>query len=63
LSVEATIDALPGETLRGTVSDIAATASLVRGDITYVVTIDLEERPDLPLRWGMTVFVNVDVAE
>ncbi len=61
LPVEATIDALPGETLRGTVSDIAEAASIVRGDVTYVVTIDVEERPDLPLRWGMTVFVNVDV--
>ncbi|MCP4428704.1 MAG: biotin/lipoyl-binding protein [Chloroflexi bacterium] len=63
LPIEATVDALPGETLHGTVSDIAAAASIVRGDVTYVVTIDLEERPDLPLRWGMTVFVNVDVSQ
>ena len=63
LPVSATVDALPGETLNGTVSDIASAASIVRGDVTYIVTIDLEDRPDLPLRWGMTVFVNVDVAE
>ena len=63
LPVEMSVDALPGETLRGIVTDIAAAASLVRGDVTYVVTIDLDDRPDLPLRWGMTVFVNVDVSK
>ncbi len=63
LPVEMSVDALPGETLRGTVTDIASTASLVRGDVTYVITIDLEDYPDLALRWGMTVFVNVDVSK
>ncbi|MEJ2746438.1 MAG: efflux RND transporter periplasmic adaptor subunit [Anaerolineae bacterium] len=62
LPVEITVDALPGETLNGTVADIADTSVLVQGDVTYVVTIDLEPRPDLPLRWGMTVFVNIDVS-
>jgi HlyD family secretion protein len=62
LSVEITVDALPGETLVGTVAEIADTAAVVQGDVTYVVTIDLEPRPDLPLRWGMTVFVNIDVS-
>jgi multidrug resistance efflux pump len=63
LPVEISVDALPGETLEGTVSDIATTASLVRGDVTYDVTIDLDDRHGLPLRWGMTVFVNVDVSD
>ena len=62
LPVKISVDALPGETLHGVVTDIAATASVVRGDVTYVVTIDLDDRPDLPLRWGMTVFVNIDVS-
>lgn len=62
LPVEITVDALPGETLKGTVTEIADTSALVQGDVTYVVTIDLESRPDLPLRWGMTVFVNIDVS-
>jgi HlyD family secretion protein len=62
LPVEISVDALPGETLKGTISDIADTSALVQGDVTYVVTIDLEPRPDLPLRWGMTVFVNIDVS-
>ncbi|MCB9445009.1 MAG: efflux RND transporter periplasmic adaptor subunit [Ardenticatenaceae bacterium] len=62
LPVEITVDALPGETLKGTVAEIADVSALVQGDVTYVVTIDLEPRPDLPLRWGMTVFVNIDVS-
>jgi HlyD family secretion protein len=62
LPVEISVDALPDETLTGTVTDIADTSALVQGDVTYVVTIDLEPRPDLPLRWGMTVFVNIDVS-
>lgn len=63
LPVEASIDALPGETLTGRVSNAAAVSRLYRGDVTYAVTIDLDEVPDLPLRWGMTVFVNVDVGD
>lgn len=59
--VEIQVDAIPGETLTGTVSRIAETAQLVRGDVTYEVIIDLDDPGDLPLRWGMTVFVDVDV--
>jgi hypothetical protein len=29
--------------------------------VTYEVTIALDDPGDLPLRWGMTVFVDVDV--
>lgn len=59
--VEVAVDALPGEVLRGTVSRIANTSQITRGDVTYEVTITLDDAPDLPLRWGMTVFVDVDV--
>ena len=52
-------DALPGEEVGGTVTDIASAASVVRGDVTYEVTIDLDES-DLPLRWGMTAFVDIE---
>jgi multidrug resistance efflux pump len=62
LPVEISVDALPGETLEGTIAEISETSALVQGDVTYIVTIDLEPRPDLPLRWGMTVFVNIDVS-
>ncbi len=60
LPVKASIDALPNDSLHGTVSDIADNASFVRGDVTYVVTIDVKDDPALPLRWGMTVFVEID---
>jgi multidrug resistance efflux pump len=59
--VEIAIDAIPGELLQGTVSNIANTSQITRGDVTYEVTIDLDDLRDLPLRWGMTVFVDVDV--
>jgi hypothetical protein len=56
-----TVDAIPGVTLNGTVRDISQVSGLDRNDVTYKVTIDLENPGSLPLRWGMTVFVNVDV--
>jgi HlyD family secretion protein len=59
--VEIQIDAIPSEVLIGTVSNIATTSQLTRGDVTYEVTIALDDLKDLPLRWGMTVFVDVDV--
>lgn len=61
LPASVTIDALPGETLRGVVTDIAAVSQLTRGDVTYEVTITLDDVGDLPLRWGMTAFVDIDV--
>ena len=61
LPVNVQVDALPDEVLAGTVEDIAAISSLTRGDVTYAVTIRLEDVSELPLRWGMTTFVDVDV--
>ena len=57
---EVTLDALPGETLRGTVTDIGRVPELTRGDVTYPVRIALDDYPDLPLRWGMTALVSID---
>ena len=59
--VEIQIDAIPGELLQGTVTNVASTSQLTRGDVTYEVTIALDDLQELPLRWGMTVFVDVDV--
>ena len=59
--VEIQIDAIPGERLDGTVTNISNISQLTRGDVTYEVTIALDDIKDLPLRWGMTVFVDVDV--
>lgn len=57
--VEVTVDALPGETLRGTVLDVARVAQLTRGDVTYRVRVALDDYPDLPLRWGMTALATI----
>ena len=54
-------DAIPNETLFGVVTDIAGTSTLTRGDITYAVTISLPDARSLPLRWGMTVFADIEV--
>ncbi len=56
-------DAIPDETLAGVVVDIAGTSTLTRGDITYAVTISLDDTRSLPLRWGMTVFADIQVGE
>lgn len=53
-------DALPGTRLTGTVTDISTVSQDVRGDVTYVVTIRLDDAGDTPLRWGMTVFTTIE---
>jgi HlyD family secretion protein len=58
--VEISVDALPGETLEGTVIDVSPVSRIVDGDVTYVVTIRLDDTGDLPLRWGMTTSVEID---
>ena len=58
--VEVTLDALPGETLRGTVIDVGRVPEIVLGDVTYRVRIALDNVPEgLPLRWGMTALVRI----
>jgi multidrug resistance efflux pump len=61
LPVAVELDAIPGETLQGSVSNLAllSEASL-GGDVLYVATIDLEPRPDLPLKWGMTAQIDIE---
>jgi HlyD family secretion protein len=59
------VDALPDVALTGTVGNestdgIAEVSQELRGDVVYKVTIQLDEEPDIPLRWGMTVFVTID---
>ena len=58
--VAVTFDAIPGETVNGTVNRVALVADLARGDVVYEVTIDLDAAPDLPLRWGMTAVINIE---
>jgi HlyD family secretion protein len=62
--VEVEVDALPDQVLKGTFTEIADVSSLVRGDVTYAVTVRLDdsymqEGSGLPLRWGMTAYVKV----
>jgi HlyD family secretion protein len=65
LPVEISVDAIPDADLSGTVTDIATVSQRVRGDVVYEVIIRLDEdqAQALPLRWGMTVFVNVYVGD
>jgi len=58
--VAVTLDALPNETLRGTVIDVGRVPETVRGDVVYPVRIALDDYPDLPLRWGMTAVVEME---
>lgn len=53
------VDALPDAELEGVVTAVALVPNLARGDVVYTVTIDLMETGDLPLRWGMTAFVDI----
>jgi len=56
-TVEVVADAKPDERMNGTVTTIRDTFQEVRGDITYVTRIKLEDA--VPgLRWGMTVLVS-----
>ncbi len=53
------VDAFADQALTGRVVEIAELAAEVRGDQTYVVTLALPES-DLPLRWGMSVFITIE---
>jgi multidrug resistance efflux pump len=55
--VQVTVDALPGVPVSGAVESISSTFQNIRGDITYVARIKLEN-VDANLRWGMTVLVT-----
>jgi multidrug resistance efflux pump len=56
--VEVTVDALPGEIMAGTVESIDQVATLVHGDVTYTVTITVQDAPP-ELRWGMTAAIRL----
>jgi len=54
-----TVDALPDLKLSGHVVRIDLQSVDYRGDVTYPVTVELDE-PDPGLRWGMTAVVEVE---
>jgi multidrug resistance efflux pump len=55
-SVQVILDALPETVLKGTVTNINERFEEKRGDITYTVTVQLDETDPL-MRWGMTAAV------
>jgi HlyD family secretion protein len=57
--VAVTFDALPEAQVQGTITNIALSAGMDRGDVVYETTIALPEETDLPLRWGMTAVVEL----
>ena len=57
--VEVCVDALPDQSFRGRVVEVALVSELERGDVTYVVSIELDDVGDALLRWGMTTLVNI----
>lgn len=52
------LDALPGEVMSGEVTHINARYEEKRGDITYTVTVKIDQ-PVAQIRWGMTAAVQI----
>ncbi|MFQ6015347.1 MAG: HlyD family secretion protein [Anaerolineae bacterium] len=59
--VVVSVDALPDQEFSGRVMRIAPLSTTKRGDVTYTVTIELEEGTEAGLRWGMTSFVEIKI--
>jgi HlyD family secretion protein len=59
--VSISVDALPGEEFEGVVVRIRPKSETKAGDVTYTVLIDITQGDTLPLRWGMTTFVDIEV--
>jgi multidrug resistance efflux pump len=60
-AVAVSVDAMPDEALAGVVREIALQPGDYRGDVVYAVTVDLTDAADLPLYWGMTALVEIQV--
>lgn len=57
-SVTITVDAMPEHTFEGVVRKVALRAEDFRGQAVFSVIVDLLDRGDAPLRWGMTAWVE-----
>jgi len=57
------VDALPSKEIEGIVTKITPRSETKRGDVTYTVTIELKNADALPLKWGMTAFVDIQVGQ
>jgi multidrug resistance efflux pump len=58
--VSISVDALPGETYEGVVSNIYPKSETKAGDVTYTVVIDITSGNTSRLHWGMTTFVDIE---
>ena len=56
--VVVTADGVPGMEFPGVVSDISLRGEESRGQVVYGVTVDLIDLESVPLRWGMTAWVE-----
>ena len=59
-SVIITLDAFPGESLSGTVIEIGLLGEDSRGSVSYPIIISFDPS-GLPIRWGMTAFVDISL--
>jgi len=58
---ELTLDAVPGQTFAGKVTDVAYLGTVNQGVVTYAVTVTVD-KPDPKLRPGMTAAVSIITA-
>jgi len=61
LEAKFTVDAFPGETFRGKISDVRQAPTTIQNVVTYPAVIDAPN-PDRKLRQGMTASVNITAA-
>ena len=59
----ATVDALPGETIEGTVTKISPGARNQQGVVTYPITISVDVRDGLELREGLSAVASIVLRE
>ena len=60
---EVTVDALPGETLQGVVTQVSPGASNQQGVVTYPIRIQVEVPPGVTLREGLSAVANIILQE
>lgn len=60
LPAQITLDAFPGIVLSGTVLEVGLLGEDSRGSVTFPVVLSFDPG-DLPVRWGMTAFVDIEV--
>jgi multidrug efflux pump subunit AcrA (membrane-fusion protein) len=57
-SVTVMVDAVPGQKFTGVLRQAALQAEDFRGQVVYPVTVELTDIADVPLRWGMSAWVD-----